>query len=89
MFIYCSWNKQAKNCTELFHEILTADGFCCSFSSLHPKVSEPLFAGYNGMGNGLFVILDPMLQPTQYSSLHGSGFKVRLIVYGVNKRLLK
>lgn len=76
MFSYCSWNWQIKNCFGLFEETLTTDGFCCTLNYVGIADDERLFTGYNGIGSGLFVILNSMLQSVQYSSLYGSGFKV-------------
>lgn len=84
MLSYCSWNKQEKNCMNMFRDILTTEGYCCSFSHFDRKPNEPLYTGYNGIGTGLFLILDPMLQPVQHSSLFGSGFKVNVFSFFLN-----
>lgn len=78
MFSYCFWNRQEMNCTEIFRETLSADGYCCTFNTVNSSGYKSLHSGYNGIGSGLFLILNAMLQPVQHSFLRGSGFKVRV-----------
>ncbi|VEN36159.1 unnamed protein product [Callosobruchus maculatus] len=73
MLQYCRWGTEYIKCSEYFQASLTTDGYCCSFNYLRDDV---LYTSINGVSTGLVVVLDPMLQNTQYSSLHAAGFKV-------------
>lgn len=35
MFIKCSWMGKVRNCTDLFTEIVTFNGICCTFNYLY------------------------------------------------------
>nr|CAH7737279.1 unnamed protein product [Callosobruchus chinensis] len=73
MLEFCRWGTEYIKCSEYFEASLTTDGYCCSFNYLRNDV---LYTSLNGVSTGLVVVLDPMLQNTQYSSLHAAGFKV-------------
>ncbi|CAH1102335.1 unnamed protein product [Psylliodes chrysocephalus] len=75
MVKYCLWNNVPVNCLKSFKESLTVDGYCCSFNYGSTDTKYP-YTDLNGFGAGISVILDPMLQPVQYSDYQSSGFKV-------------
>nr|XP_023021982.1 sodium channel protein Nach-like [Leptinotarsa decemlineata] len=76
MLLSCSWEKKKVDCAEIFTKSLTADGYCCSFNSGNSRSPSGIFTTYNGLLSSLVIVLNPMIQPVQYSSLHSSGIKV-------------
>ncbi|CAG9860564.1 unnamed protein product [Phyllotreta striolata] len=71
----CLWNEEILDCSQIFNEALTSNGFCCSFNYGDTKVKYAT-TEFNGVGSGLTVLLDPKIEKVQYSNYKSSGFKV-------------
>ncbi|KAG5897776.1 hypothetical protein JTB14_019994 [Gonioctena quinquepunctata] len=78
MLTSCSWERISIKCSDFFGTSLTSDGYCCSFNYRYGPKPSGLFAQYNGELTGIVVLMNPMLQPVQYSSLYSSGFKIMI-----------
>ncbi|RZB39142.1 sodium channel protein Nach-like [Asbolus verrucosus] len=79
MLVKCMWQFKTVPCGQLFDDTFTTDGPCCSFNYIREYKDtsrKPIYTPFNGFNSGLQVLLDPNVQPVQYSSLHSSGLKV-------------
>ncbi|KAJ8967695.1 hypothetical protein NQ317_011486 [Molorchus minor] len=77
MLSYCVWNRKHVPCMAIFKRSVSYSGICCSFNIPNDtEAFSPIYSSLNGLSTGLRVLLDPMLQPVQYSPLYTAGFKI-------------
>ncbi|XP_075167156.1 pickpocket 12 [Haematobia irritans] len=82
MLLHCQIGSTEYNCNDMFREVLTDDGLCCSFNSLHPdflfKRRNPIIGGLRKFDKGHAVNWSPetgyeQKLPTNYYPRHTLG----------------
>ncbi|XP_061388754.1 pickpocket protein 28-like, partial [Musca vetustissima] len=87
MMIACIIGSVAYNCSELFREVVTDEGLCCAFNTLHPNFlykanlppkyyPRPTLG--TGIAMGVSVILNAEVDEYYCSTSNSAGFKVNL-----------